>query len=78
LPGAGFPDRSVHGEKDLAIEQLNAATPLYGASSITSYGVLKLMLFWDPLRGDPSPRSRGNRPTDKKPPATLLILSKQC
>jgi hypothetical protein len=48
-----LPDRSVHGEKDLAIEQLNAATPLYGASSITSYGVLKLMLFWDPLRGDP-------------------------
>jgi hypothetical protein len=41
------------GEKDLAIEQLNAVLPLYGASSITSYGVLKLMPFWDPLRGDP-------------------------
>jgi hypothetical protein len=38
--------------------------------------MLKLMLFWDPLRGDPSPRSRRNRPTDKKPPATLLILSR--
>ena len=42
------------GEKDLAIEQLNAALPLYGAAiNITSYGVLKLMPFWDPLRGDP-------------------------
>jgi TolB-like protein len=41
------------GEKDLAIEQLNAAVPLYGAATITSYGVLKLMPFWDPLRGDP-------------------------
>jgi TolB-like protein len=41
------------GEKDLAIEQLNAAVPLYGAAAITSYGVLKLMPFWDPLRGDP-------------------------
>jgi tetratricopeptide (TPR) repeat protein len=41
------------GEKDLAIEQLNAAVPLYGATTITSYGVLKLMPFWDPLRGDP-------------------------
>jgi TolB-like protein/class 3 adenylate cyclase len=42
------------GEKDLAIEQLNAALPLPGAAfNITSYGVLKLMPFWDPLRGDP-------------------------
>jgi adenylate cyclase len=41
------------GEKDMAIEQLNAALPLPGATSITSYGVLKLMPFWDPLRGDP-------------------------
>ena len=41
------------GEKDLAIEQLKAAVPLYGAADITSYGVLKLMPFWDPLRGDP-------------------------
>jgi adenylate cyclase len=41
------------GEKDLAIEQLNAALPLPGATQITSYGVLKLMPFWDPLRGDP-------------------------
>ena len=41
------------GEKDLAIGQLNAAVPLYGAGAITSYGSLKLMPFWDPLRGDP-------------------------
>ena len=41
------------GEKNLALEQLNEAIPLPGAAIITSYGVLKLMPFWDPLRGDP-------------------------
>jgi TolB-like protein/class 3 adenylate cyclase/Flp pilus assembly protein TadD len=41
------------GEKDLALQQLNEAILLYGAGKITSYGVLKLMPFWDPLRGDP-------------------------
>jgi len=41
------------GEKDLALDQLNDAIPLPGATLITSYGILKLMPFWDPLRGDP-------------------------
>ena len=41
------------GEKDLALQQLNHAVPLPGATIITSYGLLKLMPFWDPLRGDP-------------------------
>ena len=41
------------GEKDLALQQLAIAAPTPGASLITSYGVLKLMPFWDPLRGDP-------------------------
>jgi len=41
------------GEKDLVLQQLNAAIPLPGATFITSYGVLELMPFWDPLRGDP-------------------------
>jgi serine/threonine protein kinase/Tfp pilus assembly protein PilF len=41
------------GEKDLALQQLATAAPTPGASLITSYGVLKLMPFWDPLRGDP-------------------------
>ncbi len=41
------------GEKDLALQQLNEAIPLPGAAYITSYGFLKLMPFWDPLRGDP-------------------------
>ncbi len=38
------------GEKDLAFEQLtvSARTP----AGVT-YGELKLMPFWDPLRGDP-------------------------
>ena len=41
------------GEKDLALQQLAAAAPTYGAATVTSYGVLKLFPFWDPLRGDP-------------------------
>ena len=38
------------GEKDLALEQLATAAHLPGT---LSYGWLKLMPFWDPLRGDP-------------------------
>jgi hypothetical protein len=41
------------GEKDLALQQLAAAAPTYGAGIATSYGMLKLFPFWDPLRGDP-------------------------
>jgi hypothetical protein len=38
------------GEKNLACEQL--AVALHGPSGLT-YGELKLLPFWDPLRGDP-------------------------
>jgi TolB-like protein/Tfp pilus assembly protein PilF/predicted Ser/Thr protein kinase len=38
------------GEKDLALEQLNAVARVPG---MISYGYLKLLPFWDPLRGDP-------------------------
>jgi tetratricopeptide (TPR) repeat protein len=38
------------GEKDLACEQLAIAI---GRPGDLSYGQLKLMPFWDPLRGDP-------------------------
>jgi TolB-like protein/Tfp pilus assembly protein PilF len=41
------------GEKDLALQQLALAAPTPGAAQIASYGVLKLLPFWDPLRGDP-------------------------
>jgi hypothetical protein len=41
------------GEKDLALQQLNTAIPLPGGAIITSYGMLKLLPLWDPLRGDP-------------------------
>jgi TolB-like protein/class 3 adenylate cyclase/Tfp pilus assembly protein PilF len=41
------------GERDLAIDYLQRAVPTPGASQITSYGTLKLLPFWDPLRGDP-------------------------
>jgi tetratricopeptide (TPR) repeat protein len=40
------------GEKDLAIEQLAKASALPGYGTIT-YGQLKLLPYWDPLRGDP-------------------------
>jgi tetratricopeptide (TPR) repeat protein len=40
------------GEKDLASEQLAKAVPLIGTGAI-SYGGLKLMPYWDPLRGYP-------------------------
>jgi serine/threonine protein kinase/Tfp pilus assembly protein PilF len=38
------------GEKDLALEQLDKAVH---APGLVSYGYLKLLPFWDPLRGDP-------------------------
>jgi tetratricopeptide (TPR) repeat protein len=38
------------GEKDLALEQLAVAVHVPGT---LSYGNLKLLPFWDPLRGDP-------------------------
>jgi serine/threonine-protein kinase len=40
------------GEKDLALEYLAKAEQLTGYGTIT-YGQLKLMPYWDPLRGDP-------------------------
>jgi serine/threonine-protein kinase len=40
------------GEKDLACEQLAIVTRLPGSLSL-SYGQLKLLPYWDPLRGDP-------------------------
>ncbi len=42
------------GDKDLACEQLATANRLpTDAVSYGSYGALKLLPFWDPLRGDP-------------------------
>jgi TolB-like protein len=38
------------GQKDLACERLSAAV---GHPSVLSYGRLKLLPWWDPLRGDP-------------------------
>ena len=40
------------GEKDLALQYLQQAVHL-PSYTITTYGQLKLLLFWDPLRGDP-------------------------
>jgi tetratricopeptide (TPR) repeat protein len=41
------------GEKDLACEQLAAAVRYPNSGLDFSYGDLKLMPWWDPLRGDP-------------------------
>ena len=41
------------GEKDLALQQLEIGTRAPSASQLLSYGGLKLLPFWDPLRGDP-------------------------
>jgi len=41
------------GEKELALQQLEAGLRAPHASQMLSYGALKLLPFWDPLRGDP-------------------------
>ena len=41
------------GEKELALQQLEAGLRAPVASFMLSYGALKLLPFWDPLRGDP-------------------------
>jgi TolB-like protein/Flp pilus assembly protein TadD len=41
------------GEKDLALQQLEIGVRAPVASQALSYGGLKLLPFWDPLRGDP-------------------------
>jgi hypothetical protein len=40
------------GEEELACEHMEKATGLSGSGLLT-YGQLKLLLQWDPLRGDP-------------------------
>jgi TolB-like protein/predicted Ser/Thr protein kinase len=41
------------GEKELALQQLEAGVRAPVASAMLSYGALKLFPIWDPLRGDP-------------------------
>jgi TolB-like protein/class 3 adenylate cyclase len=41
------------GDKDLALQQLEAGLRAPAASVMLSYGALKLFPVWDPLRGDP-------------------------
>ena len=40
-------------DKDLALQQLEIGVRAPSASQLLSYGGLKLLPFWDPLRGDP-------------------------
>jgi hypothetical protein len=41
------------GEKELALQQLQARVRGPVEGNMLSYGALKLLPFWDPLRGDP-------------------------
>jgi tetratricopeptide (TPR) repeat protein len=41
------------GDKELALQQLEAGLGAPAESQMLSYGALKLLPFWDPLRGDP-------------------------
>ena len=41
------------GEKELALQQLETGLRAPAAALVLSYGALKLLPFWDPLRGDP-------------------------
>jgi TolB-like protein/Tfp pilus assembly protein PilF len=41
------------GEKDTALQYLAANAQSPGGSMVATYGALKLLPFWDPLRGDP-------------------------
>jgi hypothetical protein len=41
------------GDKELALQQLETGLRAPAASVALSYGALKLLPFWDPLRGDP-------------------------
>ena len=41
------------GEKELALQQLETGLRAPSASVALSYGALKLLPFWEPLRGDP-------------------------
>jgi serine/threonine protein kinase/Tfp pilus assembly protein PilF len=41
------------GEKELALQQLEISVRTRSPSGVLSYGALKLLPFWDPLRGDP-------------------------
>ena len=41
------------GEKELALQQLETGLRAPDAATALSYGALKLLPFWDPLRGDP-------------------------
>src|SRR5213594_2241119 len=61
------------GEKELALQQLEAGLRAPAASQMLSYGALKLLPFWDPLRGDPrfeqiveSLAPKGNDASSKK------------
>jgi len=59
---------ALAGEKDLALQQLETGLRAPAASQALSYGALKLMPFWDPLRGDPRFEKIVDSLAPKEPP----------
>jgi hypothetical protein len=57
------------GDKDLALQQLETGLRAPNASLMVSYGALKLLPFWDPLRGDPRFEKIVNSLAPKEPAA---------
>jgi TolB-like protein/Tfp pilus assembly protein PilF len=57
------------GDKELALQQLETGLRAPVASQALSYGALKLLPFWDPLRGDPRFEKivQSQAPKDAKP-----------
>ena len=57
------------GDKEFALQQLEAGLRAPAASMMLSYGALKLLPFWDPLRGDPRFEKIVASLAPKEPPA---------
>jgi TolB-like protein/Tfp pilus assembly protein PilF len=59
------------GDKELALQQLEAGLRAPNASQMLSYGALKLLPVWDPLRGDPRFEQIVASLAPKEPPTTV-------
>ena len=60
------------GEKELALQQLEAGLRAPVASGLLSYGALKLHPLWDPVRGDP--RFEANRRLPRAEGVEVIVM----
>jgi len=58
---------SAMAEADLRTERSSALCACAACSTVVRYGALKLLPFWDPLRGDPRFEKIVASPAPKKP-----------